>query len=99
MPTLFYKGKMYSGGGGGSGTAYGGTDIPSSSLGTNGDYYYQYDSSGDVQIVYVNLLGVWHKIVGGNIIFGIVKEENALRVGHTADKTDIYAIGVDIVHT
>jgi hypothetical protein len=62
---------MYACGGGGN--SYGGTSVPSASQGTNGDYYYQYDlTTGDVQITYVKLNGVWHKIAGGDISGGVV---------------------------
>ena len=63
----FYQCLGVSGGGGGSGTAYGGTSVPSASLGNNGDYYYQWDESGDVQITYVKLDNTWHKIAGGDV--------------------------------
>lgn len=58
------------GGGGGGGQAHGGTETPSVNLGNNGDYYYQYDQTGDIQIVYVKLNDDWHKLVGGDIIGG-----------------------------
>lgn len=101
MPTIFYKDKMYSGGGGGSGTAYGGTDIPSSSLGTNGDYYYQYsETTGDVGIVYVKLSNIWHKIDGGDVIIdGSLKSRVfAPFLSNKMNIVSINATGTDIVH-
>ena len=68
MGVIYYKDKMYAGGGGCN--SYGGTDTPTSTIGTDGDYYYQYDQTGDIQISYVKLSGVWHKIAGGDIIGG-----------------------------
>jgi hypothetical protein len=54
---------------GGGGNTYGGNATPDASIGTEGDYYYQYDlTTGDVQITYVKLNDVWHKIAGGDVI-------------------------------
>lgn len=69
MSAIFYKGKAYISGAGGS-KAYGGTDAPPASLGKEGSYYFQWDDSGDVKIVYIKLDGAWHKIEGGDIIGG-----------------------------
>lgn len=66
MPVIYYKDKMYASGGGCQ--SYGGQDAPIASIGTDGDYYYQYDATGDVQITYVRLSGAWHKIAGGDVI-------------------------------
>ena len=66
MGIIKYKDIAYGGGGGGQ--ARGGTDLPAASLGANGDYYYQYDQNGDVQIAYVKLDNTWHKLMGGDII-------------------------------
>lgn len=66
MAVIYYKDKMYASGGGCQ--SYGGQDAPIASIGTDGDYYYQYDATGDVQITYVKLNEVWHKIAGGDII-------------------------------
>lgn len=68
MGIIKYKDIAYGGGGGGQ--ARGGTDLPAASLGANGDYYYQYDQNGDVQIAYVKLDNTWHKLMGGDIIGG-----------------------------
>lgn len=68
MGIIKYKDIAYGGGGGGQ--ARGGTDLPAASLGANGDYYYQWDATGEVQIVYVKLSNVWHKITGGDVISG-----------------------------
>ena len=68
MGIIKYKDIAYGGGGGGQ--ARGGTDLPAASLGANGDYYYQYDQNGDVQIAYVKLDNTWHKLLGGDIIGG-----------------------------
>lgn len=68
MGIIKYKDIAYGGGGGGQ--ARGGTDLPAASLGANGDYYYQYDQNGDVQIAYVKLDNIWHKLMGGDIIGG-----------------------------
>jgi hypothetical protein len=67
MGVIYYNNKMYACGGGGN--TYGGNDTPDASIGTEGDYYYQYDlTTGDVQITYVKLNDVWHKIAGGDVI-------------------------------
>jgi hypothetical protein len=68
MGIIKYKDIVYGGGGGGQ--ARGGTDLPAATLGANGDYYYQYDQNGDVQIAYVKLDNTWHKLMGGDIIGG-----------------------------
>lgn len=68
MGIIKYKDIAYGGGGGGQ--ARGGTDLPAASLGANGDYYYQYDQNGDVQIAYIKLDNTWHKLMGGDIIGG-----------------------------
>lgn len=67
MGVIYYNNKMYACGGGGN--TYGGNATPDASIGTEGDYYYQYDlTTGDVQITYVKLSNVWHKIAGGDVI-------------------------------
>lgn len=68
MAVIYYKDKMYASGGGCQ--SYGGIETPTASLGEDGDYYYQWDSSGEVQITYVRLSGAWHKIAGGDVISG-----------------------------
>lgn len=67
MGVIYYNNKMYACGGGGN--TYGGNATPDASKGTEGDYYYQYDlTTGEVQITYVKLSNVWHKIAGGDVI-------------------------------
>lgn len=66
MPVIYYKDKMYASGGGCQ--SYGGIETPTASLGEDGDYYYQWDTTGEVQITYVKLSNVWHKIAGGDVI-------------------------------
>ena len=61
MGVIMYQDKMYSCG---IGYSYGGRNAPSSSVGNNGDYYYQWDSSGKVQTTYVKISGAWHEISG-----------------------------------
>lgn len=93
MASIYYKNIKY--GGSGSGTAYGGTTVPTSSLGDNGDYYYQYDESGDVKIIYVKLDDAWHKIDGGDIIGGdecFINDLNKLNVA--MDITEAEGIGL-----
>ena len=94
---------MYGGsGGGGGGSAYGGTDAPTSSIGSNGDYYYQYDSiTGDVKIMYVKLSNTWHKIDGGDIIIdGSLKSRvEASFLSNKKELIFIYGTGTNIVHT
>ena len=68
MAVIFYKDKMYASGGGCQ--SYGGIETPTVSLGEDGDYYYQWDATEEVQITYVKLSNVWHKIAGGDVISG-----------------------------
>lgn len=100
MASIFYKNIMY-GGGGGSGTAYGGTEAPSASIGSNGDYYYQYsETTGDVGIVYVKLSNTWHKIDGGDIVIdGSLKSRiSAPFLSNKMNIVSINATGTNIVH-
>lgn len=50
----------------GGGKAWGGYNIPSSDIGSDGDYYYQFNQDGDVAITYVKINGLWYKIAGGD---------------------------------
>jgi hypothetical protein len=90
MGVIYYNNKMYACGSGGN--TYGGNAIPDDSIGTEGDYYYQYDlTTGDVQITYVKLNDVWHKIAGGDVIItgGIVTvTQNEYDALSQAEKTN-----------
>jgi phage minor structural protein len=50
----------------GGGKAWGGYNIPTSDIGSDGDYYYQFNQDGDVAITYVKINGLWYKIAGGD---------------------------------
>lgn len=89
MGVIYYNNKMYACGGGGN--TYGGNATPDASIGTEGDYYYQYDlTTGDVQITYVKLNDVWHKIAGGDVI--VIGGGDKLEADYGAYKISGYGI-------
>lgn len=50
----------------GGGKAWGGYSIPTSDIGSDGDYYYQFNQNDEVAITYVKINGTWYKIDGGD---------------------------------
>ena len=50
----------------GGGKAWGGYNIPTSDIGSDGDYYYQFNQNDEVAITYVKINGTWYKIEGGD---------------------------------
>lgn len=64
MASIYYKGNKYFGG---TGKSYGGTSIPTSALGSDGDYYYLI-SDGVASVIYVKLNGTWVEVYGGDVI-------------------------------
>ena len=50
----------------GGGKAWGGYSIPTSDIGSDGDYYYQFNQNDEVAITYVKINGTWYKIEGGD---------------------------------
>lgn len=65
MSAIFYNGELYASGGG---SAYGGTNTPTSDIGSDGDFYYQFNELSEVAVSYVKIDGTWHKIAGGDVI-------------------------------
>lgn len=73
MSAIFYNGELYASGGG---SAYGGTNTPTSDIGSDGDFYYQFNELSEVAVSYVKIDGAWHKVAGGDVIDGDVTSTN-----------------------
>jgi hypothetical protein len=72
MSAIFYNDVLYASGG----SAYGGINTPTSDIGSDGDFYYQFNELSEVAISYVKIGGTWHKIAGGDVIDGDVTSTN-----------------------